>query len=430
MSRGGKEQPRGMSRRELLRAVGAAGAGFALGAGGTALSTGTLAARPRREIRDGARDQRVPFYGVHQAGIATPQQEHLHFAAFDLTTKSLEDVRELMRAWTEAGARMCAGEPAGEENTSPFMPPEDTGEALGLRPARLTLTFGFGPTLFEKAGEDRFGIKDSRPEALVEIPPMPGDALEEDSCGGDLGVQACADDPQVAFHAVRNLARIARGTAVMRWSQLGFGRTASTSREQSTPRNLMGFKDGTANIKAEDEELMRRYVWVARGDGPAWMENGTYLVARRIRMFIEVWDRVPLTEQERSIGRHKYSGAPIGAEHEFDPVDLEARDENGDPLIPENSHVRLARENEEQRILRRGYSFTDGMDRERGQLDAGLFFICFQRDPRRQFIPLQRRLARNDLLNEYIRHTGSAIFACPPGAHRGGYVGQILLEGA
>lgn len=191
----------------------------------------------------------------------------------------------------------------------------------------------------------------------------------------------------------------------------------------------MGFKDGTNNIKAEDEGLMRDHVWVPQGEGPAWMADGTYLVARRIRMLIEVWDRVSLDEQERTIGRHKYSGAPIGKESEFESVDLGARDEEGEPLIPAGSPVRLSREGD-QKLLRRGYSFTDGLDPERGQLDAGLFFICFQRDPRDQFVPLQRRLGENDLLNEYIQHTGSAVFACPPGASEDGYLGDALFESA
>ena len=374
--------------------------------------------------------QTVAFHGAHQAGIATTQQEHLYFAALDLVTEDVAEVRDLLRAWSEAGARMTAGRPAGEDNESQFMPPEDTGEAFGLSPARLTLTFGFGPSLFEKGGDDRFGLAQAKPEALSPLPPLTGDVLDEGSSDGDLCVQACADDPQVAFHAVRNLVRISRGVAVVRWSQLGFGRTASTSRSQATPRNLMGLKDGTNNIKAEDTGAMERYVWVPVGEGPPWMAGGTYLVARRIRMLIEVWDRVSLAEQEGSIGRHKYSGAPIGNDDEFDPVDLRARHENGELLISEDAHVRLARQSDEERILRRGYSFTDGFDAERGQLDAGLFFICFQRDPRKQFVPLQQRLAANDRLNEYIRHTGSALFACPPGARERGYVGEGLFNEA
>ena len=424
MGEGGK-----LSRRDLFRVTGAAGAGLALGAGGYAALNGAAGARDSGEkAADLPGLQTVAFRDAHQAGIATAQQEHLHFAALDLVTEEISEVRDLLRVWTEAAERMTRGRPAGEENHSEYLPPEDTGEAFDLSPARLTLTFGLGPSFFSKEGEDRFGLGGARPAALAPLPPLTGDVLDEARSDGDLCVQACADDPQVAFHAVRNLVRISRGLAVVRWSQLGFGRTASTSKTQTTPRNLMGVKDGTNNIKAEDADLMDRHVWVPEGEGPSWMAGGTYLVARRIRMLIEVWDRVSLGEQEASIGRHKYSGAPIGKEDEFDPVDLEAKNEDGEPLIAEDAHVRLARQSDEEKILRRGYSFTDGFDAERGQLDAGLFFISFQRDPHKQFVPLQQRLAAHDRLNEYIRHTSSALFACPPGAGEGGYVGEGLFD--
>lgn len=418
-----------ISRRDLFRVTGAAGAGLALGAGGYATLRGAADARDAGDEAAVLPNlQTVAFHDVHQAGIATAQQEHLHFAALDLVTEDVSEVRDLMRAWSEAAGRMARGETAGDENFSEFMPPDDTGEAFDLSPARLTLTFGFGPSFFEGDGGDRFGLADRKPEALAPLPPLTGDVLDGGRSDGDLCVQACADDPQVAFHAVRNLVRISRGLAVVRWSQLGFGRTASTRKAQATPRNLFGMKDGTNNIKAEDGDLMDRHVWVPEEDGPSWMVGGTYLAARRIRMLIEVWDRVSLGEQEASIGRHKYSGAPIGKEDEFDAVDLKAKDEDGEPRIPADSHVRLSRQSDDERILRRGYSFTDGFDAERGQLDAGLFFISFQRDPHKQFVPLQRRLAANDRLNEYIRHTASALFACPPGARKGGFVGEGLFE--
>ena len=425
MSKPGRE---GISRRDLFRVAGAAGAGLALGAAGHATLHGAGDAGDEAAVLP--RLQTIAFHDAHQAGIATTQQEHLHFAALDLVTDDVSEVRELLREWSAAAARVTQGRPAGEENRSEYLPPDDTGEAMGLSPARLTLTFGFGPSFFERDGEDRFGLASMKPGALAPLPPLTGDVLDAGRSDGDLCIQACADDPQVAFHAVRNLVRISRGLAVVRWSQFGFGRTASTSKTQATPRNLMGLKDGTNNIKAEDAEAMERHVWVQEGDGRGWMVGGTYLVARRIRMLIEVWDRVSLGEQEASIGRHKYSGAPMGKKDEFDPVDLEAKDENGEPLIATDAHVRLARQSEPEKILRRGYSFTDGFDAERGQLDAGLFFISFQRDPHRQFVPLQRRLAANDRLNEYIRHTSSALFACPPGARRGGFVGETLLRDA
>lgn len=394
--------------------MGAAAVGF----GGA----GFLAGRESAEA-SGDGTGSVEFYGEHQAGIATAAQDRLHFAAFDLLSEDPAELRELMREWTVAAAEMTAGEMVGDVNDVPLAPPEDTGETVGLLPSRLTVTFGFGPSLFDKPG---LGLAGKRPAALRPLPPLPGDELGPDESGGDVCVQACSDDPQVAFHAVRNLARIGRGTVAIRWSQLGFGRTASTSRSQDTPRNLMGLKDGTANIRSEDSEAMEKFVWVG-GEGPAWLGGGSYLVARRIRMLLEVWDRAPLQDQERTIGRHKYSGAPLGGTDEFEPLPLD-QEKNGHPVIPVDAHVRLAsaKENDGARILRRGYSFTDGVDESLGELEAGLFFISFQRNPE-QFVAIQRRLGSMDALNEYIKHVGSALFAVPPGASPGGYVGEGLL---
>ena len=286
-----------------------------------------------------------------------------------------------------------------------------------MPPASLTLTVGFGPGLFDR----RFGLASRRPDALAPLPALPGDELEPNRSGGDLAVQACADDPQVAFHAVRNLARVGRGIVTMRWFQLGFGRTSSTSTAQSTPRNLMGFKDGTRNIKGEDTAALEAHVWVGRESDQAWMRGGSYLVVRRIRMLIESWDRGTLADQEAVFGRTKDVGAPLTGRTEFDVPDFRAvRD--GEPVIADDAHVRLAspENNGGLRILRRGYSYTDGIDPATGQLDAGLVFLAYQKDPRTQFVPLQRRLGRADALNEYIRHTGSALFACPPGVTAAG----------
>jgi deferrochelatase/peroxidase EfeB len=406
-----------LTRRRLLASAGVGAAGIGLGGVG-----GYLIGNEAAQADDGTGS--VPFYGEHQAGIDTPAQDRLHFAAFDLVGESPAELRELMQEWSQAAAEMTAGKMIGDANGVLPAPPDDTGETVGLLPSRLTVSFGFGPSLFERRA---LGLQGKRPAALREIPPLPGDELDAAESGGDICVQACSDDPQVAFHAIRNLARIGRGTVVMRWSQLGFGRTASTSRSQATPRNLMGFKDGTANIKAEDTAAMDRYVWVGR-EGPAWVRGGSYLVSRRIRMLLEVWDRSALEDQEQTIGRAKYSGAPLGENEEADPLDLEA-EKGGKPLIPVDAHVRLASAsvNDGERILRRGYSFTDGVDESLGELEAGLFFICFQRDPQRQFVAIQRRLGSGDALNEYIKHVGSAIFAVPPGARTGGYVGETLL---
>jgi deferrochelatase/peroxidase EfeB len=408
-----------ITRRRLLASAGVGAAGVGLGAGGYLLGA------ENAEAEEGEGTGSVPFYGPHQAGIDTPAQDRLHFAAFDVVDEDPAALRELLEEWSLAAAEMTEGQMIGDVNDLEPAPPDDTGETVGLAPSSLTVTFGFGPGLFEKPGLG--GLAAKRPAALKPIPPLPADELNALESGGDLCVQACSDDPQVAFHAVRNLARIGRGTVVMRWSQLGFGRTSATSRSQDTPRNLMGLKDGTANIRAEDTEAMDRFVWVG-SEGPSWMRGGSYLVTRRIRMLLEIWDRSPLEDQEQTIGRHKYSGAPLGGKDEFEPLPLGA-EKSGKPVIPVDAHVRLAsaRENSGERILRRGYSFTDGVDESLGELEAGLFFIAFQRDPEKQFVAIQRRLGQFDALNEYIKHVGSAVFAVPPGAKPGGYVGETLL---
>ncbi len=394
----------GVTRRGLLQSAGIAGVGIGLGAGaGYAIGNAT---------DEGGGTGTVPFRGERQAGIVTAAQDRLHFAAFDVTTESRTELVELMRAWTDAADRITSGLPAGDRNEEPLVPPEDTGEAVGLATSRLTVTFGFGPSLFERDGEDRFGLASQRPPSLRQFGPLPAEAIDPAISGGDICIQACSDDPQVAFHAVRNLARIGRGTVVMRWSQLGFGRTSTTTRAQDTPRNLMGFKDGTNNLRAEDTAELDRFVWVG-DEGPDWLRGGTYLVSRRIRMLIEVWDRAALSDQEDTIGRIKISGAPLGGHEEFDTPDLAARAEGG-PVIPADAHIRLsAPESNGTKLLRRGYSFTDGFDEVTGELDAGLFFISFQREPS-QFEAVQRELG-GDALNEYIKHTSSAVFAVPPG---------------
>jgi deferrochelatase/peroxidase EfeB len=408
-----------LSRRRLLASAGLGAAGVGLGAGGYLVGHDAASADAAESAGS------VPFYGEHQAGIATPVQDRLHFAAFDLETESKAELRELMEAWSQAAREMTEGRMIGTENDNVYAPPDDTGEARGLPASNLTVTFGFGPGIFDRPG---LGLAAQRPPELKPLPPLPGDELNGLESGGDLCVQACADDPQVVFHAIRDLARIGRGTVTMRWSQLGFGRTSTTSRGQETPRNLFGMKDGTANIKAEDTDAMDEFVWV--DDGPAWMRGGSYMVTRRIRMNLEVWDRSSLGDQEETIGRQKYNGAPLGGTEEFEPLPLDDKDSNGKPVIPMNSHVRLAsaQENGGVQILRRGYSFTDGVDQSLGELEAGLFFICFQRDPEKQFVVLQRRLGVHDALDEYIKHVGSAVFATPRGAEKGGFVGEALLS--
>ena len=338
----------------------------------------------------------------------------------------------MLTTWTAAAEAITQGKPVPGSSDQQQSPPADTGEADGLAPGNLTITVGFGPGLFD----GRFGLAARRPTELAELPALPGDFLDPTKSGGDICVQACSEDPQVAFHAVRNLARLGRGTVVTRWTQLGFGRTSSTSTAQATARNLMGFKDGTRNLKVEDPGAMSRSVWAAPGDLPgaaSWMAGGSYLVSRRIRMIIETWDRDVLADQENVFGRSKASGGPLSGGDEFTPPDFHATLAGGVPAIPMDAHIRLAapENNNGTAILRRSYSYTDGVDPRTGMLDAGLFFIAFMRSPA-QFVRLQSQLGAHDALNEYIQHTSSALFACPPGVapgNSGDYWGRALFEG-
>jgi deferrochelatase/peroxidase EfeB len=421
--------PQKLSRRGLLGLAGAGVVGLGVGVAG---DRGVMAATASAggSTAGGAT---YPFYGDHQAGIVTPAQDRLHFAAFDMaSTATRADLIELLKDWSAASALMCEGKPVGEFGAvdGPYdAPPQDTGEALDLATGGLTITIGFGPSLFvDAAGVDRFGIAARQPAELRDLPHFPADDLDAQGTGGDLCIQACSDDPQIAVHAIRNLSRIAFGRASLRWSQLGFGRTSSTSTSQVTPRNLFGFKDGTANIKAEEPAKVSKSVWVQSSDAPAWLAGGSYLVARRIRMTIETWDRTALSEQEAIIGRTKGAGAPLSGGSEFTAPDFAVLGRGDKPLIDADSHVRLAHpdSNAGSEILRRGYNFVDGND-ALGRLDAGLFFISYQRSPE-QFIGIQMNLAKNDRMNEYIRHVGSGLFAVPPGARKGSFVGAGLFS--
>jgi deferrochelatase/peroxidase EfeB len=390
-------------------------------------------ARTKESAADNAANASEPFYGTRQGGILTPAQRHSYFAAFDMDSTKRDDVISLLRGWTEAAAALSKGEPAPQPGNDGYAS-EDTTDALGLGPSRLTLTFGFGPGLFEKDGKDRYGLGAARPAALIDLPRFPGDQLVEARTGGDLSVQACADDPQVAFHAIRHLTQLAWGPARLRWGQTGF---LPNVKPGETPRNLMGFKDGTGNPSTSDEAAMAKHVFVG-DDGPGWMKGGSYVVARRILIALEHWDRMRVAFQEQTIGRQRASGAPPGKTNEFDAVDLAATDKDGNPVLPLNSHVRLANaaSNDGARILRRPYSYNDGVSyvaerwppwRQGMEYDAGLFFICYQRDPREGFVKIFQNLTRFDRLNQFATHTGGGLFACPGGIAPGEFIGEKLF---
>ncbi len=427
---------RRVSRRKFLAGGGALGGALLTGGVPGLARSGSLLEPDQATAATGtaSRGAIEPFYGPHQGGVTTPVQDQTYLASFDLLAARRSEVAELLRHWTEVSARLCAGETAAPLG-SPHRVVTDTGEAIGLGPGRLTMTFGFSPSLFSKEGEDRYGLASKRPAALVELPRFQGDEINAEISGGDITVQACSEDPQVAFHAIRQLARDADGVAKLRWAQTGYQTASMTS---GTPRNLLGFKDGTANPDVADARLMDRFIWVG-SEGPGWMRGGTYMVFRRVRTTIERWDTLTTVQQENIIGRHKLSGAPLGERSEFDPLDLHAKTKEGEPVIPEDAHVRLAapHNNGGVRILRRVYNSNDGLDqfterwppwRQGLEYDIGLLFCAYQRDPRSGFIRIFKSLAINDALNQFSTHTASVIVAVPPGAPRpGSWVGQQLL---
>ena len=391
-----------ITRRDFLKKAGMTGAGAVVGA--SALG-GFFAnkAENNRAIADG--EEKITFYGKHQAGITTVMQKNIYFVVLDLHTTDKEKIIQLFKDWTDYSAKLVEGELVKKDGNNSLLPPSDTGETVGLNPHRLTLTFGVSASFLEK-----MKLENKRPKLFRDLPPFPKEQLREKYTGGDIVIQACADDEQVAFHAIRNLIRKGRNAVTLRWSQSGF---AAIGNRMETPRNLFGFKDGTANVTTEKE--FDQVVWA---DSKDWMENGSYMAVRRIQMFLDTWDRTNLEEQENTFGRYKESGAPFGKKNEFDEVDLS--------LLPDDSHVRLAKEVDKP-LLRRSYSYSDGIDEKTGQFDTGLLFISFQKDPD-HFVKVQTNLGATDKMNEYVTHIGSGLFACFGGVEKGGYIGQKLLE--
>lgn len=426
------------NRRLFLRNFGVAG--LAVGAGltgcdktaSTHSSASSLAKDKPTAIKDGDKnenpkhagndasnskncfaDTQYEFFGEHQAGITTPSQRHIYFLVMDLHSQALDDIKQMFKDWTTSAINLTQGKNAKAYTDNEFVPPTDTGEADNLGAYGLTLTFGVSPSFLSK-----LGLQHKSPKEFTPLPLFPRDQLRPELTGGDICIQACSDDPQVAFHAIRQLVRQARSNITMKWSQAGF---LGFDTGHETPRNLFGFKDGTANqttIKAPEKNI-----WI---DTPDWLQGGTYLVARKIQMHLETWDRTSLKGQEETFGRHRESGASIGKQGEFDQFDVNAKDANGKSIVPDISHMGLAKRTGVE-MLRRSYSFSSGIDMKTGQFDAGLLFISFQKSPS-QFVVIQNALGRLDKMNEYITHIGSGLFACFGGIAKGEYIGQRLFE--
>ncbi|TXC97754.1 deferrochelatase/peroxidase EfeB [Streptomyces sp. ISID311] len=407
-----------LSRRRLLGTVGAAGAaGLVVGGAGGALAvTAAQDAAPTALTSIGSTE--VAFRearATHQAGITTPLQATGHLVAFDLAPDAdRKTAAALLRRWSRTAEELMAGR----------TPDADTGVALDAGPSSLTVTFGLGHSFF-----DRTGLTKRRPVQLDPLPDFSADALDPQRSNGDLWIQIGADDALVAFHALRALQKDAAGSARLRWQMNGFNRTPGATAQPRTARNLMGQIDGTNNPKPSDKDFDER-IFVGREADQAWMRGGSYAVVRRIRMLLDDWEKRSRHDQEKVIGRRKDNGAPLTGGSETTPMRLDATGSDGLPVIPANAHARIAApaSNQGAALLRRPFSFHDGF-REDGAPDAGLLFVCWQADPLRAFTQIQRKLDRGDALSPFLRHEASGLFAVPPAAEPGGYVGRPLLEG-
>ncbi|MFF9085695.1 iron uptake transporter deferrochelatase/peroxidase subunit [Streptomyces sp. NPDC014991] len=403
---------RGVSRRALLGTAGATGLVLGAAGGAVGYAAAPAQAAPLSSVGSG----RAMFHGKHQPGITEGLQACGHLVAFDLTAGAgRKQATALLRRWSATAERLMAGEAA---------PHDDTGVARDAGPSSLTLTFGFGRSFFA-----RTGLEKQRPGALDPLPDFSSDRLDRARSDGDLWVQIGANDALVAFHALRAIQKDAGSAARVRWQMNGFNRSPGATAHPMTARNLMGQLDGTRNPEPADTDFEKRIFVPASGE-PAWMADGSYAVVRRIRMLLDDWEKLSLTAQEQVIGRRKADGAPLSGGEETTPMDLEKTDAHGEYVVPLTAHARITRpdRNGGATMLRRPFSYHDGIDPD-GTPDAGLLFICWQADPLRGFVPVQRKLDRGDALSKYIRHEASGLFAVPGGAAEGEYVGQRLLEG-
>ncbi|MFI5713970.1 iron uptake transporter deferrochelatase/peroxidase subunit [Kribbella sp. NPDC051620] len=406
----------GTARRAFLRgALGAGVAGVAVGAG-----AGAGVARAGRGDAGPVVEAVVPFHGVHQAGITTPAQPHAMHVSFDVLAANRAELADLFRTLTDRAHFLTAGGTPPDPGISG--PPTDSGVLGPTVPAdRLTVTVGVGASLFD----ERYGLAKRKPAGLTRMVTFPNDHLDPAESHGDLSVQLCADNRDTVVHALRDLARHTRGAMQVRWRYEGF---SSPPRPAGTPRNLMGFKDGTSNLDVNDAAVMDKLVWLPPATDQPWAEGGSYQVVRRIRMLVEFWDRVSINEQENMFGRRRDTGAPLDGNDEHDVPNFAA-----DPVgaaIPLTSHIRRANprtpDSDGSRILRRPYNYDRGVDNV-GNLDMGLVFVCYQQDLQRQFETIQKRLADEPLV-DYIQPVGGGYFLILPGVRDSAdHLGRGLL---
>jgi deferrochelatase/peroxidase EfeB len=390
-----------VSRRNFLK-------GTATGAAGTALAGGVLIGGPSAgaaTLSAQAGAESYPFHGAHQSGVLNPgpsgKQPFTCVAAFDVTADGLPGL--LQAITTRARFLTVGGTPP---DFGVHQPPSDSDVLGPVVPADgLTVTLSVGSSLFD----DRFGLSNRQPNKLGRMPVFPNDSPKDAWLDGDLLIQLCANHPDTLHHAIRDITKHTNDFMQLRWTIDGF---ASPPRPAGTPRNLLGFKDGTANPTGTDASNL---VWVDDSAEPSWARNGSYLVVRLIRMLLPSWEELSIYKQQRIFGRYRDSGAPLDGTGEFDAPNYHA-DPDG-KVIPLDAHMRLANPNtpqtDNQRLIRRSYNFNLGMD-ENGDMEAGHIFIAYQQDVERQFATVQQRLV-NEPLAGFVQPFGGGYFFTLPG---------------
>ncbi|YCH29143.1 iron uptake transporter deferrochelatase/peroxidase subunit [Erwinia sp. D4-22] len=414
------------SRRRLLKGLGLL-SGAAVVGSSCPISGAAAKSFSPGALSPSAREERQPFYGAHQAGITTPQQAAMMLVAFDVLADDKNELVRLFKLLTERIAFLTGGGNAPPVS-NPQLPPLDSG-ILGehIWPDNLTVTVSVGEALFD----ERYGLTALKPAKLQTMTRFPNDALDAESCHGDLLLQICANTNDTVIHALRDIIKHTPDLLAIRWRREGFiSDHAARSKGKETPINLLGFKDGTANPNTANQALMDAILWVTKDQQePAWAVGGSYQAVRIIQFHVEFWDRTPLGEQQTIFGREKLSGAPLGMKNERDEPDY-TQDLQG-KIIPLDAHIRLANprtpETQSSLMLRRGYSYSAGVT-SAGQLDMGLLFVCYQHDLEKGFLAVQRRL-NGEALEEYIKPVGGGYFFVLPGvANNQHYLAQSLLE--
>lgn len=403
-----------LSRRNALKTLVIGSAAF------------TVPAIVAQERDSGSQYKReINYQGQHQAGVITKEQKNISFISFNVTAMTLVELKMLFKVLTVRIAYLTQFKNL-PVNDNDKMPPSESGMFGGhLDPDSLTVTVSLGASLFDS----RFGLKQLKPHHLIEMKSFPNDQLDSNWCGGDIGLQICANSPESVVYALRDILQHTSMYIVPRWKMDGFLPSRDID-NKTTPVNLFGFKDGTGNAPADNTDLMNDLVWVTDSDKePNWCIGGSYQAVRLIRFNLEFWDRTPLEDQENDFGRHKITGAPIGMKHEHDSPEYE-KDPHGDRILF-NSHMRRAEPRNPERytakLRRRSYSYSLGIN-DFGMLDMGLIFISYQKNLKTGFINTQKRL-NGEPLERYIKPFGGGYyFVLPSITKDGAYLGQSLFS--